>query len=1124
MRNTNTQHSQYLTKHPLIGLIMLAGLVVWLAACQPASEVPSIDPEDIAANNRGVALMGQYENEQARQVFAELLEQHPDWVDVEVNLAIATLNRQQPDDELRALEIVENILQEHPDHLRARYIAGLMRFYIGQSDAAMEHFSVLIEAVPDDAHVAYFTAQALGQLGENEQALVLYERAIELDPYLRSAYYGAALTLRQLGQAEKAREQLAIYQRFANNPRAHLAEFRYTRKGRLAEALAIGRGVPVQAPADPEGPLFASPQTLGALPISHVSSLTSVDLDGSGQQDVVVTGGLGQGNSVWMQSDGSWSDVAHPISTIEDVMAVAWADVDNQGALNAYLCRDGLNQLIELESADGRPLIETHSANDVLADSLGCRDVSFLDADHDGDLDVFLTNGDGPNELFSNNLNGTFRRLSTEDEAIIEFGDEASHRHVMADLDGDRDLDLLVVNTETPHRVFINDRLWRYQSDARFDDLINTPMISLVAGDLDANGQMDLVSMSEEGQLTHWQPDSDGQWRGVDWGRVADFTSSQGAETGLGLMDFDGDGALDLLAHHRAGFVVYRILPDGGGIEPLFEAQAPILALAPVLVDPAQGPSVMAAVAKEGQSPELVLWPAGQGRHQFVALDPTGMNSKADGMRSNASGIGTQVVARVGELWSIVDRLDDHGGPGQSLQPMVLGVGDGEFVDFIKLYWSDGVLQTEMALAPGEVHRIEEFQRQLASCPVLFAWNGERFDFVSDILGVGGIGFFQSPDVYAEPRPWEYFRFPEGTALPKEGRYPIKITEPMQEIAYIDTTRLHLYDLPKGWSVALDERMFTGGGPMPDGSPIFYQPASKQFPIRAINDRGEDVVDALMSTDGVAADVGERDPRFLGRLNAPHVLELDFGEVINPVNSTPVLWASGWVEYPYSQTVFAAWQADASYDPPSLSAYHDGTWSPVYASFGYPAGMPREMTLPLNELPANTTKLRIEGNWEVYWDSIAIIEAEPMPAGTEVHVLSPIEARLAKTGFARRDTLAQRRPYYDYNDRAAFWDTQYQSGYYTSLGPVMELVSEANNAFAIVGPGEELHLEFPSPRQTTSGQRVVVLETRGYAKDKDLYTKDGATVGPMPFTPGVGDLATREALHERYMTRYQGGF
>ena len=65
--------------------------------------------------------------------------------------------------------------------------------------------------------------------------------------------------------------------------------------------------------------------------------------------------------------------------------------------------------------------------------------------------------------------------------------------------------------------------------------------------------------------------------------------------------------------------------------------------------------------------------------------------------------------------------------------------------------WPDGVYQTELSLATGELQRVVETQRQLASCPVLFAWNGERFQFISDVLGVGGIGFAIGPNEYAEP-------------------------------------------------------------------------------------------------------------------------------------------------------------------------------------------------------------------------------------------------------------------------------------------------------------------------------------------------------------------------------------
>ena len=60
----------------------------------------------------------------------------------------------------------------------------------------------------------------------------------------------------------------------------------------------------------------------------------------------------------------------------------------------------------------------------------------------------------------------------------------------------------------------------------------------------------------------------------------------------------------------------------------------------------------------------------------------------------------------------------------------------------------------------------------------------------------------------------------------------------------------------------------------------------------------------------------------------------------------------GWVEYPYAQTVFAAWQAGAPYLAPTLEARDgDGRWHVVAREFGYPAGMPRRMTFPLPAAP-----------------------------------------------------------------------------------------------------------------------------------------------------------------------------
>ena len=122
----------------------------------------------------------------------------------------------------------------------------------------------------------------------------------------------------------------------------------------------------------------------------------------------------------------------------------------------------------------------------------------------------------------------------------------------------------------------------------------------------------------------------------------------------------------------------------------------------------------------------------------------------------------------------------------------------------------------------GRLHPLTETQRQLSSCPVLFAWNGEEYVFVSDVLGVGGLGYATGPGEYSTPRPWENFLLPQGLLQPRGERFELKISEPMEENAYLDAVRLAVYDLPPGWNMVMDERMGISE-PLPTGSALFYR-------------------------------------------------------------------------------------------------------------------------------------------------------------------------------------------------------------------------------------------------------------------------------------------------------------
>ena len=85
---------------------------------------------------------------------------------------------------------------------------------------------------------------------------------------------------------------------------------------------------------------------------------------------------------------------------------------------------------------------------------------------------------------------------------------DAPARQVLAaDLDNDRDTDLILVRRTPPHSVFINDRLWEYRPGPDIDGLTGTALGALVAADIDADGDNELYAATAPGSLARWSRD-----------------------------------------------------------------------------------------------------------------------------------------------------------------------------------------------------------------------------------------------------------------------------------------------------------------------------------------------------------------------------------------------------------------------------------------------------------------------------------------------------------------------------------------------------------------------------------------------------------------------------------------
>src|SRR5436853_2516376 len=98
--------------------------VLVLAACTGGDAPPSA--ADMAELDRAVGIMGKFEFDAARDVFASLAKKHPAWFEARFNLAIATLNRQAEGDERTALELLRNLQRERPGDARVLYMLGIV--------------------------------------------------------------------------------------------------------------------------------------------------------------------------------------------------------------------------------------------------------------------------------------------------------------------------------------------------------------------------------------------------------------------------------------------------------------------------------------------------------------------------------------------------------------------------------------------------------------------------------------------------------------------------------------------------------------------------------------------------------------------------------------------------------------------------------------------------------------------------------------------------------------------------------------------------------------------------------------------------------------------------------------
>jgi hypothetical protein len=391
--------------------------------------------------------------------------------------------------------------------------------------------------------------------------------------------------------------------------------------------------------------------------------------------------------------------------------------------------------------------------------------------------------------------------------------------------------------------------------------------------------------------------------------------------------------------------------------------------------------------------------------------------------------------------------------------------------------------------------RIEELDRKPSSCPFLYSWNGERFEFVTDFLGGGEMGAWQAPGVFNRPDPVEYVRIRGDQLKARDGRFELRVTNELEETLFLDHLQLLSVAHPAGVDIFPNEGMTDPGKPHRIHAVRDVRP-----PRQVVDDHGHDVAARVARIDRTYPDDFGL-ARIRGYAEA-HALRIDVGPRAR--GEGIVLLLTGWTDYAFSSDNVAAQQARLPVQVPALEARTPGgAWRTLDVAVGFPVGRPQTIAVDLSgALRAGEHELRLTTTMRIYWDQMLVGTAAPVTPMAVV-TLDPQVATLGERGFSaevRPDGLNP--SVYDYHrvTRESPWKAF--AGRFTRTGDVRPLVERSDDQFVIAKTGDELSLSFDASRLPpipTGWTRTFLLRGDGFSKEMDINSATPHTVEPLPF-------------------------
>ena len=713
------------------------------------------------------------------------------------------------------------------------------------------------------------------------------------------------------------------------------------------------------------------------------------------------------------------------------------------------------------------------------------------DIDMDGDLDFVVAPRSGPPIVLRNNGDGTFKVLKDLFPGVAEARDFA-----WADFNDDGAPDPAFLDAHGKLTVFFNQRRGQFAA-IPLPDAAAAGGMALAAADVNDDGILELLVFGSDWVVRRLSY-VDENWTTAELGRSTIFPNEwRPGDIRLLVGDLDNNGALDLIAATPAGAHIWM----GAGpdkFEPL-PATVSDRVFAAADLD-GSGRLDLLGLSADGK-PER-LRNAGSKNYHWRDIRPVAheaeLVNKGD-HRINTFGIGAEVEIRTGML---VQKQS-------VVAPSVhFGLGEHEKILVMRIVWPNGDPQVEFHLDQTDPCTGVKVQQRLhGSCPFLFTWNGERMEFIADILWSSPLGLYinaQDRGGISQTTDWVKVR---GDQLkPRDGLYDVRITADLWESHFFDHVHLAVVDHPADTEMYVDERFF-----LTPTEPQLYLTKPPRPVARATDDNGDDVTDLVRRIDGRYLNTFA-----LGKYQgvaADHYVEVDLGD--DAPQAGPVyLLATGWI-HPTNSSINAAIEQGSSERPHGLVLEvpdGNGGWTVGRPALGFPAGKNKTIVIRLDGIPGQegvVRRCRLRTNMEIYWDALEYAEGLDASQVEQLH-LQPETAELRRRGISRitrADASSPELPDYDkLVTRGQYWRDLI--GWYTRYGDVRELLEKIDDRYVIMNAGDEIAMTFRAPPEPPPGwKRDFVWVSDGWEKDGDFNTRFSKTVLPLPYH-GMRDYET----------------